>query len=221
MKRAVLLLLLISMLFTVNSHAREAVPAEPGGQEGVAPPPSQGRVLEFGRHSVSLDGGLFLPAKNSIAGVGKIHTGYYADGKYVYKPNDMFSFASTVGLYGTNADASTGQSDVLSLVTVPFKETVLLTIPIYRVELYGGAGVGYYLAYASINGTNAATYDSNDSNFGYHFTSGAEVRITPRISLQAEAIWEYSWVHLKDANGARTKVNIGGTAVDAGVKFKF
>jgi opacity protein-like surface antigen len=219
MKRAVLFSVLLGLLFTVNCYASEAVPADSGGGEGGAPPPKR-EVFDFGRHSLAIDGGVFLPSKHTIAGVGTIHTGYYADVRYLYKPNDMFSFASTLGLYGSNADSSTGQSNVYSEVVIPFKETVLLTVPIYRVELYGGAGVGYYLAYASINGNNA-TYDSNDGKIGYHFTSGAELKVTPRISLQAEAIWEYAWAHLKDANGDRTKVNIGGTAIDAGVKIKF
>lgn len=217
MKRTVQFLVLISLLFTVNCHASEAVPVESGGGERGAP---KREVFEVGRHSLTIDGGVFLPSKHTIAGVGTIHTGYYTDARYVYKPNDMFSFASTLGLYGSNADSGTGQSNVYSEVVIPFKETALLTVPIYRVEIYGGAGVGYYLAYASING-NTATYDSNDSNIGYHFTSGAELKVTRRISLQAEAIWEYAWVHLKDANGARTKVNIGGTAIDAGIKIKF
>jgi opacity protein-like surface antigen len=219
MKRAVPFLLLLGLLATANCYAQEAAPAEPVAREETAPSPKV-ELFERGRHSLSLDGGLFLPAKNNIAGVGSIHTGYYADVKYVFKPNDMFSFASTAGLYGTNADSSTGQRDVYSLVTIPLKETVLLTIPIDRLELYGGAGVGYYLAFASVNGATA-TYDSNDSNFGYHFTSGAELRVTPRISIQAEAMWEYSWVHLTDANGGSSKVNIGGTVVDAGIKIKF
>jgi opacity protein-like surface antigen len=219
MKRAVLFPALIGLLFTMNCYASEAVPADSGGEEGGAPPPNR-EVFELGRHSLEIDGGVFLPSKQNIAGVGTIHTGYYTDVRYVFKPNDMFSFASTLGLYGTNADSSTGQSNVYSEVVIPFKETVLLTVPIYRVQLYGGAGVGYYLAYASING-NTATYNSNDSNFGYHFTSGAELKVTPRISLQAEAIWEYAWVHVRDANGVSTKVDIGGTAIDAGIKIKF
>jgi|GEM_PF-1789500 len=218
MKRTVVFLLLIGLLAAANSYAQETAPADSGARDGGAPP--QRELFERGRHSLALDGGLFLPAKNNIAGVGTIHTGYYADVRYVFKPNDMFSFASTVGLYGTNADSGAGQRNVYSLVTVPLKETALLTIPVYRVELYGGGGVGYYLAHASVNGATA-TYDSTDGNFGYHFTSGAELKVTPRVSLQAEATWEYSWVHLTDANGGSSKVNIGGAVVDAGLKIKF
>jgi len=216
MKKVVVLLVLTFSLSSLQSYAGSAINAEQ------AVPLPQSEIIVDSRHSFVLDGGIFLPAAKNIAGVGKINDGYYTDLKYVFKPNDMFSFASTVGLYGFNADSSSGQKDIYAALVVPIKETVLLTIPILDAfEIYGGVGVGYYIASATVNANTGTTYNNTDSSFGYHITAGAEYKLTNRFSLQADAIWENAKVNLMDINNNKIGVDIGGTSISGGVKIKF
>lgn len=88
--------------------------------------------------------------------------------------------------------------------------------PLRTVDLYGGAGMGYYAVNLSVSG-NGGGVDETERELGYQLLFGADVYVSRKISLGLE----YRWLELEtnfepyisgkiDAGGQFLMVNIRG-----------
>jgi opacity protein-like surface antigen len=109
-------------------------------------------------------------------------------GRYFHK---NFALEGGIGLFGTKAEYS-GTSALLGTYTeenkiaaIPLTVTAKGLLPLDKLELYAGAGLGVYLASADaeLRTSNLGnfTLDDNDIVFGLHLTAGGIYNITERF----------------------------------------
>lgn len=186
---------------------------------------------------VSVKGGLFLP-NSDMPGLKNFKKGYNFELAVGAKIHPNIAIEAAAGYYQTEIkdnfvdtyydyynDAYYTTTPTVS--AIPVTLTIKGIIPLGKVDLFAGAGAGYYYTMlenkvkdldGAVLGNLDETY--NASAFGYHFVGGVDFNITDSVAIGAEI----KQVYVKpesDISGYKQKVNMGGTIANAGVKFKF
>jgi opacity protein-like surface antigen len=89
---------------------------------------------------------------------------------------------------------------------------VKLFLPLNRVELYAGGGIGVYRSWVDIDGPLLET-DADDTNIGYQLLAGADFFVSRRISIGVE----YRRLELEADFGS----TLPGGKIDTGGDFLF
>jgi len=181
---------------------------------------------------VALRAGAFSPNSDD-QGLKDFDTGYNIEVAYGYKITPYFAVEGGVGRYSAKREASYtygsySSTDTMTFSAIPITATAKGVLPLAddKFELYGGAGLGYYLAYAKyesksnvVGYTESSTSYSNSdsaSAFGFHVVGGADFNISETIAIGAEA----KWISV-EPEFSGSAIKIGGLIFNAGVKFKF
>jgi len=185
---------------------------------------------------VSLRAGAFSPNSDDN-GLKDFDTGYNIEIAYGYKIMPNFAVEGGIGRYSTKREESVSgtsygvdYSDSFSVTAsvIPITATAKGILPIAdgKFELYGGAGLGYYLASSEYESKtefegypelSTSTSGSDSANaFGFHVVGGADFNISETIAVGGEAKW---FSVEPDFGGGSVKM--GGIIFNAGVKYKF
>jgi len=148
----------------------------------------------------------------------ELNDGWKAGVAYEYRL-DMTGMPIQIGLelpfnYITLEEDNTN-SDVEQYTFIPTIKGYFTGIPM--LTPYAGIGIGY--ARTDIDRTGA---DSQDS-FAFKAVAGAEAQIIPASPILVFGEWEYNWIEVDDdaIAGAGDSPDVGGNAIQAGVRFRW
>ncbi len=156
---------------------------------------------------IGVKAGLFFPNGDSD-GLEDWDNGYAAE---VFLGGGGAPIGFEIGLGGYFAEHA--ETSDLNLGVGYLSGTLKAVLPLGGANLYGGGGVGYYVAEVD---SDVAGLDSVDGEgFGYHLVAGVEAPLV-LVSIFAEARWIHAQVELGDGAG---DTNVGGVVASVGVRF--
>lgn len=197
MKKRISILIALAAMLSLSTAAFAA-----RGFSGGAPPP---RHAQFGEPYLFGHLGIFEP-NNDIDGLDGFNSGYNVDFGIGSRVSENIAIEGNLGAYGADGP---GASKV-SVVPLTFGARLIYPQPI--VEPYIGLGLGFY----HTNLDNPIGISDSDTNFGGYLSLGADAWLNPNIALNFEGKY-----HIVDANYFGTNVNVGGWAVNLGVRVGF
>jgi opacity protein-like surface antigen len=156
----------------------------------------------------SLKAGVFLP-NNDSDGLDEFDPGVTIEGAFGFRPHRNFAAELGVAWYRAQSDDLDIDLDV-----VPVTLTAKGILPLLgdRLELFGGAGVGYYFASWDPDEGD----EEDEGSFGYHLVAGADYKLTSSVAIGIEG--KYFWA---EPDVDSQDVQIGGGIITAGVKYLF
>jgi len=170
---------------------------------------------------VSLRAGAFSPNSDDN-GLKDFDTGYNVEVAYGYKIMPNFAVEGGIGRYSAEySETIYGVSYSSTASVIPITATAKGILPIAddQFELYGGAGIGLYMATAEAEAAGVSmSYDANA--FGFHVVGGADFNVSDNIAIGGEV----KWVSVEpefDVLGVKYDTPYGGIIFNAGVTYKF
>lgn len=189
---------------------REYTPPPPRRGAEVPPP----RHAQYGQPYFFAHLGIFDP--NSDAdGLSGYDSGANFDLGIGSRVSPVFAVEGTFGAYG--ADRGSDEARV-----VPLTIGGRFIVPHPFIEPYVGAGVGLY--FSSLNeprSSAAADIDDSDTTFGGYLSAGVDMWLNPRAALNFEGKYHFVEPTFHAAAGNSFDVNMGGWAVNLGVRLGF
>lgn len=120
------------------------------------------------------------------------------------------------GEFGLGYFKTTSESDQITVVPVTVTGKGIL--PLGRVELNAGAGIGGYFAKAeSDTGRGFGFHSNNGTALGWHVLTGANFNVMPNIFAGVEI--KYLWV--KPSFGPKWDSRLDGITTTANLGFRF
>lgn len=192
---------------------------------------SSASAADVGSGYFSVKGGSFLPngkgGSNSLSG---FNTGYNAEVAVGYRAEKYAAIEIGTGIFSssgtiTNDDVSSKKS----LYGIPVTATAKAILDLEKLELFAGAGLGYYFAFIDNDMTFSAGSpvheSSHGSALGYHLVLGGDYKVSDQFRLGADFKYfvakpEFT---LTQANHTpnTSKWDVGGTAINVGLKYLF
>jgi opacity protein-like surface antigen len=175
---------------------------------------------------LALKGGGFLPNSKGSGGQGGLKdfdTGYNLEVAIGFRPASYAAIELGSGFYTTRRDtnAPTG-NEKISAYGVPVTATAKGVLTTGPVDIFAGAGFGYYFTLFDREIPNKK--ESMHSNaLGYHLVGGVDYRLNEHYSLGTEIKWFSVKPEFDDFNtaGAKVKWDFGGTIFNIGMKYSF
>jgi outer membrane protein W len=175
------------------------------------------------RGYISFKAGIFSPESDDLEGFDTGFNGEIALGLY-FNPNFAAEFG--VGYLKTEYDESgsiAGYDITLSseIMLIPITLTLKGIIPINKLELFAGAGIGLYVTYfeaeGSISGIGRGSWDDWDTSFGPNVNLGAIYNINEKTFIGIEG--KYLWADIDLPYGM--DLDIEGYTATANIGFRF
>lgn len=183
---------------------------------------------------LSIKGGLYDPDIN-------YDTAYNAEVAVGIKVNPYFIIDIGGGYFRSEYKSEYSDwfgssiKEKLTYSLIPITLTLKGNVPLggdnvsgYKVELYGGGGIGYYLAkkeYKYTSDTLTESYSSDANALGYHAVIGVDFNVAKHFALGIEGKWfkvepefDYEVWGFKVINRRTT---MGGWVYNAGFKIRF
>jgi outer membrane protein W len=185
------------------------------------------------RAYLSLKGGGFLPNGNELS---DFDAGYNVEFAAGFRPAPYAAIELGSGYYyaeRTKIDNTITRK--ASVSGVPATVTVKGVASYNAIDIFAGAGAGYYFGLVNLDKYDSATQASEKRNshsnaLGYHVVGGFDYHLGKRWSLGAEIKWfatrqrfNLNPVTLDQVSpaGAKTTWEMGGTTMNLGVKFLY
>lgn len=189
-----------------------------GGSPGeyAPPPPRRGaevpppRHAQYGQPYFFGHLGIFDP-NNDLDGL----RGYDSGGNFDFgvgsRVSPVFAIDGTIGAYGAEHG-----SDEARVVPMTIGGRLILPHPF--IEPYVGAGLGLY--FSSLDEASTAI-DDTSADFGGYLSAGLDMWLNSRVALNFEG--KYHWVTptFHSSAGPDFDVNMGGWALNLGVRVGF
>jgi outer membrane protein W len=181
----------------------------------------------------SVKGGSFLPnGKGGAASLTSFNSGYSAEVAVGYRAENYAALEIGTGLYSASSEVSNADlSSKKTLYGVPVTATAKAILDLEKLELFAGAGLGYYFAFIDndLNFTQGSLApvkeSSHGSALGYHLVLGGDYKVSERFRLGADFKYFVAKpeLELTDAQNVkvRSKWDVGGTLVNVGLKYLF
>lgn len=183
----------------------------------------------------SVKGGAFMPSgkeHGTANSLKSFDTGYAAELAFGYRPESYAALELGTGVYsasGTVTDAVARSEK--TLYGVPVTLTAKAILELEKLELFAGAGAGYYFTFIdqklSFTNGGIAPVDesSHGSALGYHLVAGGDLKLSENFRLGADFKW-FSVkpdLELTDAQNVKKSSNwdLGGTTVSLGFKYLY
>ncbi len=181
---------------------------------------------------VSIKGGAFIPnkdggANDSDGGLVNFDSGYNFEASYGFRFNKYFALETGLGVYLTDTKETVRTSYSATnarIVVVPMTVSALVFLPLQKVDFFAGAGFGYYSAAYRTETSSAYGNVSTDDTagaFGYQVLGGIDFNFTPRFAIGGEVKYVQAKPEFTFPMSTNIKVNVGGTIINGGVKFRF
>lgn len=153
--------------------------------------------------------GVFVPNDESD-GLKEFDNGPSLEVSFGRRINPNLALELGIGWYKTEWDDSDIDAEVS---VVPVTATVKGILPLMndRLDLFAGAGVGYYFAEAEVEGS-----DDSGSAFGYHLLVGADYKLTNAVAIGAEARWFWTEPEFDGED-----IQVGGATYSLALKYSF
>jgi opacity protein-like surface antigen len=162
---------------------------------------------------LALKGGLFQP-NSKDDGLKGFDDGYNAEVALGVRFAKMIGMELGVGYMEAKGDGKAISKDA-KVKTIPYTANLILTIPLgSALNLFAGGGIGYYTTKFS-PGSSAEF-----KGIGYQGLGGIDFNLGQGFSIGAE----YKYIEAKPEyknSGITSKVKVGGSALDAGIKLRF
>ncbi len=126
----------------------------------------------------------------------------------------MLAVEGAFGAYG--AERGSNEASV-----VPMTIGARLIIPHPFIEPYFGGGLGLYFTKLKEPGSGVGGIDDTSTDFGGYLSIGADFWLNPRVALNFEGKYHFVNPTFEDASGRSWDVNMGGWAVNLGVRASF
>lgn len=194
---------------------------------------SSAAAMETGYFSVK--GGAFLPNSKGGGSGNSLQTfdsGYDAEVAVGFRPEPYAAIEIGTGFYtasGTVTDA--GSRSEKTLYGIPLTATAKAILDLDKVELFAGAGVGYYFAFIdnkidfSNGGIAPVQESSHNSALGYHLLLGADYKVSRNFRLGADFKWFVveTDLELTDTSNVKRTSNwdLGGAVMNVGLKYLY
>jgi outer membrane protein W len=183
---------------------------------------------------VAIKGGVFFPngegSSGNENGFKDLGTGYNAELAVGYRPEPYVAFELGSGIYGTNGTVSEPTtSNKITATCVPVTLTVKGILTFERLELFAGAGGGYYFGTVeqkTTGGVVSIDQSSHGGALGYLVTAGGDFKLSKRLGLGAEFKWfsaqpELEFTDISSGSTVKQKWQIGGSLLNLGLKYSF
>lgn len=197
----------------------------------------------------SLKGGIIDPSE----GYG-YDTGYNGEAAIGIKVNPYFIIDIGGGYYTTEREILNIQvydykyESTETYTLIPITLTLKGNVPVGegKAEIYGGGGIGYYLAkreyeekreytsykytsyypyYKTYTEKKSDSYTSDANALGYHFVIGCDFNVSKNFALGIEGKWFYVEpkfdYEIYDIKFKDVPTPIGGWIINAGLKIRF
>lgn len=183
----------------------------------------------------SVKGGAFLPngkesgAANSL---NSFDSGYNAEIAVGYRPESYAAIEVGTGMYSASGTVTDSSARVQRTLTgIPVTATAKAILDLDKLELFGGAGIGYYFNFIDnkidfINGGIPPVSESSHGNaLGYHLVAGGDFKVSENFRVGADFKWfsVKTDLELTDAQNTRktSSWDLGGTTLNFGIKYLY
>lgn len=186
---------------------------------------------------VAIKGGSFMPNRDSgdgtsssTGGLVNFDSGFNVELSAGHKITENFAIEAGLGVYGTKLkdEVSSRLSSTAAVAVVPITFSAIAIVPVSKVDLYAGAGIGLYTAaLATSTATRYGTIDTDykAEAFGYQVFCGMDINLSPYVAISAE----YKYVNSEAEftpdsdlySNYKLKMQIGGSMINGGLKFRF
>jgi len=181
---------------------------------------------------VEIKGGIFSPNSDgnetsNDGGLKEFDSGFNFEGAFGARYNKYFALESGVGVYAadtketirTSVSATNGK-----VVVVPITISAIAILPIDIVDLFAGVGFGYYsstLKFATATTSGNFNQEYSAGALGYQLIGGIDINLTQHIAVGAEIKYFEAKPEFDLPLNTKVKVNVGGTIINGGFKFRF
>lgn len=155
---------------------------------------------------------------------------YAGYGGFAWRPHPNFALEAEIPFHGQRYDtpASIGAPPAgrvdgrVNVDTIGISVGPKLIVPLGRVDLFAGAGVGWYSSRFTATGTSfglPAEYSDTDRDMGTNVKAGLDFYITRSISIGLE--YRRLWLDADFGTASNGKIAIGGHQYLLGVRGRF
>jgi opacity protein-like surface antigen len=185
---------------------------------------------------VAIKGGSFMPNRDSgdgtsssTGGLVNFDSGFNFEVAAGSRMTENFAIEAGIGVYGTKLKDEVGNrlSSTAAVAAIPITFSAIAIVPLKKVDLYAGAGIGLYTAaLATSTATRYGTIDTDykSESFGYHVFCGIDLNLSSNVAIGAEYKYvnsEAEFTPDSDLYSDKLTMQIGGSMVNAGLKFRF
>lgn len=179
---------------------------------------------------LDVKGGIFMPNGNS-KGLKDFDTGYNVDVAVGVRPAPYAAVELATGVYSASAKISetVGTRD-MTAYGVPITLTAKAIANFKRLDIFAGAGAGYYFCFIDnkVNNTSsppAIEESVHGGAVGYQVLAGGDYRIDDQWSVGVQFKWFSTRPELEVTNIDKVKTKdkweFGGTNLNVGFKYNF
>ena len=202
-----------------------------------------GLAAETDATYLGVKAGIFLPngkgpSGGNSNGLADFDTGYSFDLALGFKPAPYAAVELGTGFFTASADVgTTNWAQQMTGYGIPVTLTVKGLLTLDRLDMFAGAGAGYYFSFINnkidfLGARSNVDESAHGGAVGYHVTAGADYRINDEWSAGIDFRWFSTKPELQLTNPELTlggsqdprpkaKWEFGGTVLNAGVKYKF
>lgn len=187
-------------------------------------------AAEVGSGYLSVKGGSYLPNGKS-GSLKSFDTGYNAEVAVGYRAEKYAAIEIGTGIFSSSSTVSNADaSSKMSLYGIPVTATAKAILDLEKLDLFAGAGLGYYFAFVDndvsfTQGPAPVHESSHGSALGYHLVLGGDYKLSERFRVGADFKYFVAKPELEitDAQNVKTrsKWDVGGTVINAGIKYLF
>ena len=191
-----------------------------------------------GSYSIGVKAGLFSPNsevyENSLLGYG---TGLNIGAAFGYKVVPNLMIEAGVSRYSSERKGK-NETSTVSVIPITLTPKVIVPLGDGKVEVFGGLGLGYYLASAKLEWeeekpdkeeeTIKESVSMDGSGIGFHFVGGGDFQVSKNIALGLELKWFSVKPELegevkvgKETTIIKMKANYGGIIFNVVGKYRF
>jgi len=153
-----------------------------------------------GSYFIGVKAGLFSPnsevSENSLLGYG---TGLNIGAAFGYKVVPNLMIEAGVSRYSSERKGK-NETSTFSVIPITLTPKVIVPLGDGKVEVFGGLGLGYYLASAKLEWeekesgekgeeTKKESVSMDGSGIGFHFVGGGDFQVSKNIALGLELKW--------------------------------
>ncbi|GFO58583.1 hypothetical protein GMST_09080 [Geomonas silvestris] len=187
-------------------------------------------AAEVGSGYLSVKGGSYLPNGKS-GSLKSFDTGYNAEVAVGYRAEKYAAIEIGTGIFSSSSTVSNADaSSKMSLYGIPVTATAKAILDLEKLDLFAGAGLGYYFAFVDNDvtfnqGPPPVHESSHGGALGYHLVLGGDYKLSERFRVGADFKYFVAKpeLELTDAQNVKTrsKWDVGGTVINAGIKYLF